>query len=30
LIFVSFRNSTWQLGPIICHDWLKFQKSPSF
>ena len=29
LFFVPVRYSTWLPGPIICSDWLKFQRSSS-
>ena len=29
LFFVSVGYSTWLPGPIICSDWLKFQRSSS-
>ena len=29
LFFVPFGYSTWLPGPIICSDWLKFQRSSS-
>ena len=29
LFLVPVRYSTWQPGPIICSDWLKFQRSSS-
>jgi hypothetical protein len=29
LFFVPVGYSTWLLGPIICSDWLKFQRSSS-
>jgi hypothetical protein len=29
LFFVPVGYSTWLLGPILCSDWLKFQRSSS-
>ena len=29
VFFIPVRYSTWLPGPIICSDWLKFQRSSS-